>query len=83
LRIHRSQSYLLADKPRAQITLRTVDTQGVSNLGIKTTFSPLFLNSEPNPNVPVVEPQSGSAAASGMEVASPLKAFPAGFYVSF
>ena len=73
----------LADKPRAQITLRTVDTQGVSNLGIKTTFSPLFLNSEPNPNVPVVEPQSGSAAASGMEVASPLKAFPAGFYVSF
>jgi len=67
----------LAGKPRAQISLRTVDAQGVSNLGIKTTFSPLFLNSQPHSGIPLLEPHTGTSATPGIEVASPAVFSPA------
>jgi hypothetical protein len=73
-----------AGKPQVQITLRTVDAQGVSNLGIQATFSPLFLNAEPQRDVPVIEPQSGTSAAPGMEVVTPVKSFfPAQYSIPF
>jgi len=67
----------LAGKPRAKITIRTVDAKGVSNLGIQVTFSPLFLTVEANPDIPVIQPETGDSAAPGMEVAAPRSSIPA------